>query len=266
MIKKDLGGFMIFESHAHYDDDKFNEDRHEVIESLKEHDVKYVMNIGSDMKSSRDSVELAKKYDFIFGSVGFHPYEIEKMRDEDLIELESLAKEKKIVAFGEIGLDYSYPNIDKELQIKRFSEQLKLAKKLDLPLVIHSRDATQKVYDMIKENGHYKGVIHCFAGSVEIAKLYVKLGFKIGIGGVVTFKNSNLPEVVKAIGIENIVVETDAPYLTPVPNRGKRNDSTQLKHICNKLAEILEIDVETVKEITFNNTVEAFKIRDFVDN
>ncbi len=257
---------MIFESHAHYDDDRFDEDREAIIESLKENNVKYVMNVGADMDSSRNSVALAKKYDFFFGSVGFHPYEIERMTDEDLIELESLAKEEKIVAYGEIGLDYSYPNINKELQIKRFDQQLKLAKKLDLPLIIHSRDATQNVYDMIKDNGHYKGVIHCFAGSAEIAKLYVKLGFKIGIGGVVTFKNSNLPEVVKEIGIENIVIETDAPYLTPVPNRGKRNDSTQLKYICNKLAEILEIDVETVKKQTFTNAVKAFEIQGFVEN
>lgn len=254
---------MIFESHAHYDDAQFNKDRDEVINKLKDDDVKYVMNIGSDMESSRETLALCKKYDFIFGSVGYHPYDINNMKDDDLLELEKLAKEDKIVAFGEIGLDYSYPNINKELQIKRFDQQLKLAKKLDLPLVIHSRDATQKVYDMIKANGHYKGVIHCFSGSTEMAKLYVELGFKIGIGGVVTFKNSNLPEVVQAIGIENIVVETDAPYLTPVPNRGKRNDSTQLKHICNKLAEILELDVEIVKKETFLNTLKAFEIEGF---
>ncbi len=251
---------MIFESHAHYDDDAYNEDREAVIKSLKEANVKFVMNIGSDMQSSRDTVKLCEKYDFFYGSVGYHPFDIKNMKDEDLLELEELAKHDKIVAFGEIGLDYSYDNIDKELQIKRFDEQLKLAKKLDLPLIIHSRDATQKVYDMIKENGHYKGVIHCFAGSVEIANLYVKLGFKLGIGGVVTFKNSNLPEVVKAVGIENILIETDSPYLTPVPNRGKRNDSSQLKYICNKIAEILEIDVEIVKKTTFENTTKTFNL------
>ncbi len=257
---------MIFESHAHYDDRQFKEDRTEVIESLKDANVKFVMNIGSDMESSRATVELTKQYDFFYGAVGYHPYDIKNMKDEDLIELEEMCKNEKIVAFGEIGLDYSYPDIDKELQIKRFDQQLKLAKKLDLPLVIHSRDATQLVYDMVKANGHYKGVIHCFAGSVEIAKLYVKLGFKLGIGGVVTFKNSNLPDVVKAVGIENILIETDAPYLTPVPNRGTRNDSTQLKHICNKIAEILELDVDIVKKVTFNNAVQTFEIAGSVVN
>ncbi len=252
---------MIFESHAHYDDRQFDEDREQLIDSLKDSDVQFVMNIGSDMESSRDTVALTKKYDFFYGAVGYHPYDIKNMKDEHLIELEEMCKNEKIVAFGEIGLDFSYPNIDKDLQIKRFDEQLKLAKKLDLPLVIHSRDATQLVYDMIKANGHYKGVVHCFAGSSEIAKLYVKLGFKLGIGGVVTFKNTNLPDVVKAVGIENILVETDSPYLTPVPNRGKRNDSTQLKHICNKLAEILDLDVEIVKKVTFDNAVQAFEIK-----
>ncbi len=252
---------MIFESHAHYDDKAYDEDREQLIETLKQENIKVVMNIGSDMESSRDTVKLCEKYDFFYGSVGYHPYDIKNMVDEDLKELEELAKHKKIVAFGEIGLDYSYPNIDKELQIQRFDQQLKLAKKLDLPLIIHSRDATQKVYDMIKDNGHYKGVVHCFSGSVEVAKLYVKLGLKIGIGGVVTFKNSNLPDVVKAIGIENILIETDAPYLTPVPNRGKRNDSSQLKYICNKLAEILEISLEEVKNKTYLNAVETFEIQ-----
>ncbi len=252
---------MIFESHAHYDDDAYNEDREEIIKSLKDAKVEVVMNIGSDMVSSRETVKLCDKYDFFYGAVGYHPFDINNMEDKDLIELEELAKHKKIVAFGEIGLDYSYPNINKELQIKRFDEQLKLAKKLDLPLIIHSRDATQIVYDMIKENGHYKGVIHCFAGSVEIAKLYVKLGFKLGIGGVVTFKNSNLPEVVKAVGIENILIETDAPYLTPVPNRGKRNDSSQLKYICNKIAEILDINVEIVEKSTFDNAMKTFNLQ-----
>ncbi len=252
---------MIFESHAHYDDDAYNEDREAVIEKVKEANVGVVMNIGSDMKSSRDTVKLCEKYDFFYGAVGYHPFDIKNMVDEDLLELEELAKHKKVVAFGEIGLDYSYSDIDKELQIRRFDEQLKLAKKLDLPLIIHSRDATQKVYDMIKDNGHYKGVVHCFSGSVEIAKLYVELGFKLGIGGVVTFKNSNLPEVVKAVGIENILVETDAPYLTPVPNRGKRNDSSQLKYICNKIGEILEIDVEIVENTTFKNAVSTFEIQ-----
>ncbi len=228
---------------------------------VEEANVGVVMNIGSDMQSSRDTVKLCEKYDNFYGAVGYHPFDIKNMVDKDLIELEELARHEKIVAFGEIGLDYSYPNIDKELQIKRFDEQLKLAKKLDLPLIIHSRDATQKVYDMIKENGHYKGVVHCFSGSVEIAKLYVKLGFKLGIGGVVTFKNSNLPEVVKAVGIEHILVETDSPYLTPMPNRGKRNDSSQLKYICNKIGEILDLDVKVVEDATFSNAVEIFKIQ-----
>ncbi len=249
---------MYFESHAHYDD------REKLINSLQENGVGVVMNIGADMQSSRDTVELCKKYDFFYGAVGQHPYEIELFNDEDLIELEQLCKEEKIVAYGEIGLDFSYPNINKELQIKRFDQQLKLAKKLDLPIIIHSRDANQLVYDMVKESGITQGVVHCFTGSKEMAQLYIKLGFKIGIGGVVTFKNAHLPEVVEAVGIENILIETDSPYLTPVPNRGKRNDSTQLKYICNKIANILNISEEEVENKTFSNAVETFNLQGFI--
>ncbi len=255
---------MYFESHAHYDDKKYDEDRDTLINNLKENGVGIVMNIGSDMQSSRDTVKLCKKYDFFYGAVGQHPYEIEMFNEEDLIELEQLCKEDKIVAYGEIGLDFSYPNIDKDLQIKRFEQQLKLAKKLNMPVIIHSRDANQLVYDMVKASGITQGVVHCFTGSKEMAQLYIKLGFKIGIGGVVTFKNAHLPEVVEAVGIENILIETDSPYLTPVPNRGKRNDSTQLKYICNKIANILNISEEDVKNKTFSNAVQTFNLQSLV--
>ncbi len=252
---------MIFESHAHYDDEQFNKDREALFKRLPDEGIQYVINIGADLRSSRRSIEMAKRYPFIFASVGVHPHDVKEMKEENLEHLLHMAAYEKVVAIGEIGLDYYYDNSPRSIQKLWFREQLKLAKDLELPVVIHSRDASQDTFDIIMEAelGETKGVIHCYSGSVEMAKEYVKQGFYIGVGGVITFNNTKtLKEVVKEIPLENILVETDAPYLAPVPHRGERNDSTYLVHIIKAIAEIKGISPEEVEEVTYQNGKKLF--------
>ncbi len=250
---------MYFESHAHYDDKRYKDDRDELLETLPKQGIKYVINIGADMKSSKASIELAEKYDYIYASVGVHPSEVESLSDKDIETLEEYSKHDKVVAIGEIGLDYYYDTPAKEIQIQWFERQLKLAEKVNLPVVIHSRDACQETLDIIKRSNVRKGVIHCFSSSKEIALEYVKMGFFIGIGGVVTFSNAKkLVETVSAIDLDNILLETDCPYLSPAPNRGKRNDSQNLTFISQKIAQIKQIPNEKVAKTTFENAVALF--------
>ncbi len=251
---------MYFESHAHYDDRRFNEDRYELIEALKnEHNVHNIINIGADMPSSERSIELAEKYDFIYAAVGVHPHEADSLDEDKFAHLRELTKEKKVVAVGEIGLDFYYDNSPRDIQRYWFKRQLELAKEVDLPVVIHSRDAAQECFDIIKESGVRKGVIHCYSGSAEMAADYIKMGFKIGVGGVVTYKNSKkLVETVKNISIDDILIETDSPYLAPSVVRGTRNDSSNLKYVVKKIAELKEMTEEEVADITSKNAVELF--------
>lgn len=252
---------MYFDSHAHYDDEKFDLDRVELLDSLKEKGVSYVVNAAADMSSAETSIKLAQAYNFIYAAVGVHPHDAENMKDSDLITLKEMSEHKKVVAIGEIGLDYYYDFSPKEAQRKWFIEQLKLAKQLDLPVIIHSRDACQETFEIIRESGIKNGVIHCFSGSKEMAQEYVKRGFYIGIGGSLTFKNAKKTvEVVETISIDNIVIETDAPYLTPVPHRGKRNDSSYLSYVVEKIAEIKNMSAEDVARITMKNAKDLFGI------
>lgn len=252
---------MYFDSHAHYNDEAFDEDRDEVLDSLKEKGVDVIINAGADMDSSRASIELAKKYDFIYASVGVHPHDVKDMTEGDIEKLKEWTQEEKVIAIGEIGLDFYYNHSEEEEQIHWFKRQLALAKMLDMPVIIHSRDASQMTYDMIMESGVKEGVIHCFSGSKELAKEYVKKGFYIGIGGALTFKNAKKTvEVVEAIPMENLLIETDCPYLTPVPHRGKRNDSRYLIHIVEKIAEIKSISPEEVGRISAENAKQLFRI------
>ncbi len=257
---------MIYESHAHYDDTKFDEDRDNLLESLKENNIDFVINVGTNIESSKNSIDLANKYDYIFASVGFHPHDTEDMKDEDLDTIFNLAKEKKVVAIGEIGLDYYYEFSNREVQKKRFIQQLEIAKELNLPVIIHSRDASQDTFNIIKNanlslrDGKGAGVIHCYSGELELAKEYIKLGFYIGVGGVVTFSNAKkLVRVVENISLENILLETDSPYLAPVPQRGKRNTSLNLKYIGEKIAQIKNTSVEDVYRVTKENCINLFK-------
>lgn len=249
-----------FESHAHYDDKRFKEDREELLrELLPACGVSHVINIGCDVKSSETSVRMAEKYDYIYAAVGVHPHELYDMSSQIIDKLRKLSEHKKVVAIGEIGLDYYYDTHPREFQRFWFIQQLRLAEETGLPVVIHSREASQDTFDIIERSKVRRGSIHCYSGSAEMAKEYVKMGFHIGVGGVVTFPNAKkLVEVVEAIPLESILIETDCPYLSPVPNRGKRNDSRNLKYVVDKIAEIKGVTPEKVSEITKNNAMTLF--------
>ena len=253
---------MYFDSHAHYDDERFDEDRYELIEKIHAEGVDYIVNAAADIPSCYTSLALAEKYPFVYCSIGVHPHDAKTLDDEKLEELKKLAQKNKVVAIGEIGLDYYYDASPREEQRKWFKAQLEMAKELNLPVIIHSREACQETFDIIMASGVKEGVIHCFSGSRELAKEYVKKGFYIGIGGSLTFKNARKAvEVVEAIGLENILIETDAPYMTPVPHRGKRNDSSYLEHVVAKIAEIKGITVDEVGEKTCENAKKLFRIK-----
>jgi TatD DNase family protein len=253
---------MYFDSHAHYDDERFDEDRASLLHWLHEQGkVEGIINIAADIKASYKCIEMAKEFDFVHAAVGVHPHEVANLQEEDLLTIENLAKEPKVVAIGEIGLDYYYDFSPRDVQREWFKKQLELSKKLDLPIVVHSREACQETFDLLMESKVNHGVIHCFSGSKELAKEYVKKGFYIGVGGAVTFKNARkIVEVVEEIGIEHLLIETDAPYLAPVPNRGKRNDSSQLKYIVEKISEIKQIMPEEVCQIVSKNAKQLFHL------
>lgn len=257
---------MFFDSHAHYDDARFNEDRHQILGAMPENRVDYIVNAAADIASSNEGIQLSEKYSFIYAGVGVHPHSVEELDTSNegsvtLEILETLSKHPKVVAIGEIGLDYYYEHSPRETQKIWFKRQMELAKKVDLPIIVHSRDAAQETFEMISDSGLNKGVIHCFSGSAEMAQEYIKLGFYIGVGGTITFKNARRSvEVVEQIPLESIVIETDCPYLTPVPHRGKRNDSTYLVHIAEKIAEIKNISIEEVARITSKNAKDLFGI------
>lgn len=246
---------MIFETHAHYDADQFDEDRDELIASLPDRGVEAVVNIGASLEGCRASIELADKYDHVYAAVGVHPDEVGELNEETFVWLGQQYSHEKVVAVGEIGLDYYWDNESHDIQKKWFVAQLKLAKDKNLPVVIHSREATEDTLDIMKEYGReLRGVIHCFSGSVEVAREYVKMGYYLGIGGVVTFKNARkLKEVVIDTSLEYLVLETDCPYLAPTPNRGKRNDSTQLEYVAREIAELKGTTYEEVVTITREN-------------
>lgn len=230
---------MYFESHAHYDDKQFNKDRQTLLECLPQYGVDVVINSGSDLESSYVGKQLSEQYDYIYFAAGVHPHELYHMSEKTIQEIRQLAEHKKCVAIGEIGLDYHYDTFPKQTQKYWFEKQLSLAKLLHIPVIIHSREASQDCFDIIKKSGVEKGVIHCYSGSVEMAEEYVKMGFMIGIGGVLTYSNAKkLTEVAKKISLEHILIETDSPYLSPVPYRGKRNDSRNLEFVVKKLSEI----------------------------
>ncbi len=253
---------MIFESHAHYDDKRYKNDVDKVLKNCYEEGITKIVNIGADINTSINSVKLAKKYDFVYATVGVHPHDVQDMTNEDIEILRELSNEEKVLAIGEIGLDYYYEHSDKPSQRKWFKEQLKLANELDMPVIIHSRDADNECYEIVKEFCPKKAVIHCFSGSKELAMKYIELGCYIGVGGVVTFKNAKkLIEVVKAIPLDRILLETDAPYLTPEPYRGERNVSTYLKIVAEKVANLKEISIENVENTTFDNAMSFYGLK-----
>lgn len=248
--------YKIFDSHAHYDDESFNEDRQEVFQKIKESGVIGVLNCGSTLQGARTSVRLAKENDFVYAAVGIHPECANEFTPEVREEIKEMAKNKKVKAIGEIGLDYYWKeNPPKEVQIKVFREQMALAEELNLPVVIHDRDAHKDTLEVIKDFPRVTGVIHCFSGSLEFAKECIELGYFIGITGVITFKNAKkLVEVVKGIPLDKILVETDCPYMAPEPNRGKRNQSNYIEYIIDKISEIRGINSTELNEQLLKNT------------
>ncbi|MPQ42211.1 TatD family hydrolase [Clostridium tarantellae] len=254
--------YKIFDTHAHYDTDVFDEDRNKVIEDLKKNGVIGVLNCGSDLYGARKSVELSKEYDMFYAAVGIHPESAENLTEDTLKEIRELANNSKVKAIGEIGLDYYWEeNPNREIQKDAFRKQMNLAEELQLPVVIHDRDAHKDTLEIIKEFPNVIGVIHCFSGSVEFAKECIKLGYYIGFTGVLTFKNAKkLVEVCKEIPLDRILVETDCPYMTPVPFRGKRNQSNYIEYIIDKISEIRGISEKEINNILLKNTKELFKI------
>ena len=253
---------MIFESHAHYDSRKFDEDREELLNSMQENGVGTIINAGATWKSVTTGLELANQYPFVYAALGLHPDEVGELNEERFEILEAECQKEKVVAVGEIGLDYYWDNESHDIQKKWFIRQLELARELDLPVIIHSRDAAEDTLKIMKEHAKgMRGVIHCFSYSKEMAEEYVKLGFYIGVGGVVTFKNGKkLKEVVEAIPIERILLETDSPYLAPEPHRGKRNSSLYLPHIAQMIADLKGLTYDEVVAQTEKNGKELFNI------
>lgn len=255
---------MLIDSHAHLDDERFDEDRHKLIEGLKKQGVEIVINPGADISTSIKAVNLAQQYDNIYAAVGIHPHDVKLANDNSIDKLRELSKKDKVVAIGEIGLDYYYDNSPREMQKQWFREQIKLAKEVDLPIIIHDRDAHQDIFNTIKEEmtDSLTGVLHCYSGNVEMAREYIKMGFYISLAGPVTFKNAKVPkEVAKDIPLEFLLIETDSPYLTPEPNRGKRNEPLYVRHVAETIAYLKGISFEEVARKTTENTKTLFKIK-----
>jgi TatD DNase family protein len=255
---------MIFDSHAHYDDDAFNEDRDAVLASLIDNNIGKIVNVGASMESSKTSYELAKNKDFIYAAVGVHPNETGELTPKDMDTLKSYTDFKKVVAIGEIGLDYHWDEPEAEVQKKWFVRQLELAKDVKLPVIIHSREAAEDTYEIMKtcNAGEIGGVVHCFSYSKEMAKKYLDMGFYIGIGGVLTFKNARkLKEVAEVVPVDRILLETDCPYLAPEPKRGHRNDSRNLKYVVEALSQIKGISSEEIIQKTYENTCCMYGIK-----
>ncbi len=253
---------MIFDSHAHYDSQQFDEDREELLLSMEANGVGTIVNSGASWDSVTEVVELAQKYPFMYAAVGVHPDEVGALDDERFEYMKTQCKKDKVVAVGEIGLDYYWDNESHDVQKKWFIKQLELARELDLPVIIHSRDAAADTLEIMKEYGQgLRGVIHCFSYSIELAREYVKMGYHIGIGGVVTFKNGRkLKEIAAEIPLDRILLETDCPYLAPVPFRGKRNDSHYISYVAQEIAELKGISYEEVVAQTEKNGKELFQI------
>lgn len=254
---------MIFETHAHYDDAKFDEDREELLEKVHNSGVHPIINVGASINSTKQTLELAKTHDYIYAAVGVHPSDIADLNEETFAWLKEQTKYEKTIAIGEIGLDYYW---DKEAEVQEkqrywFKRQLDLARETNLPIIIHSRDAAEDTMKVMKEAKAHelKGVVHCYSYSKEIAQEFIKMGYYIGVGGVVTFKNARkLVETVEAIPLDRILLETDCPYMAPEPNRGKRNDSSNIQYVIKKIAEIKGISEEEVEKITEQNAYTLF--------
>lgn len=253
---------MFFDTHAHYDDRQFDKDRDAVIEDLQNHGISLVVNVGCDLTSSLKSVRLAEKYPFMYATVGCHPHDAKALKDSDLVMFEALCKKEKVVAVGEIGLDYHYDHSPRDVQRGRFVDQLELAERIGMPVVIHEREAHRDAMDIISQYAdRVSGVFHCYSGALDQAKAIIGMGWFLSFTGAATFPNAKKAvEVIRWMPLDRLMLETDCPYLAPVPNRGRRNDSRNIPHIAARVAEIRNMDVEEIARITMENGKRFFGI------
>ncbi|MFR5874961.1 MAG: TatD family hydrolase [Eubacterium sp.] len=250
----------IFDTHSHYDDDKFDEDRYQLLKSLPDKGITKVVSCGCDISTSKFNKLLSEKFDYFYFAAGFHPENLEGFEFSDLDAIREMAADKKCLAIGEIGLDYHWMSSTKEKQKKFFEKQIMIANELDMPVIVHDRDAHGDTMDILRKTKP-KGVVHCFSGSKEMAKEIIRLGMYIGLNGVATFKNARKSlEVVREIPIDRLVLETDCPYLAPEPYRGKRNDSSYIPFIAQRIGEVLGMDVQEVLNITAENAKKLYEL------
>ena len=259
---------MLFDTHAHYDDEKFQKDRYEIIGQAHTEGVSYIINAATDIASSVESISLAQEFPFVYAAVGIHPHNVGEINDNTLVTIADFATNKRVVAIGEVGLDYYYNHATREVQKYWLAKQIHMAKNLNLPLIIHDRDAHEDTMNLLKsqEAKTVGGVLHCYSGSVEMARELIKMNFYIGIGGSVTFKNAKtILEVAAFVPDDRLLIETDCPYMTPEPFRGKRNDSRYIRYVAEKIAQIRGLSLEELARLTTENAKRLFKIRQDAD-
>ena len=254
---------MIFDTHAHYDDEAFDDDREKLLERMQNRGVEYIVNVGASMSSCKSTIGLVRRFPYVYGALGVHPDEVSELTEEDYQWLKKSIYKPKIVAVGEIGLDYHW-NDNKEQQIEWFEKQMDIAREAELPIIIHSRDAANDTYEVMKANkaDEIGGVIHCFSYTKEMAEKFLDMGFYLGIGGVVTFKNAKkLREVVEYMPMDRMVIETDCPYLTPHPYRGSLNEPANVVYIAQEIAKLKNMEIESVASQTTFNAKKVFGIK-----
>ena len=253
---------MFFDTHAHLNDERFDEDREHLINSFKEFGISNTCEIGFDLPSSKKAIELSEKYDFIYAVVGVHPHDASTLTDEGLLELEKMLLCEKAVALGEIGLDYYYDNSERDVQRYWFMRQAELAKSLNCSISVHTRDAMEDTINILKAHASGDGIIHCYSGSKESAKILLDMGYYLSFAGPVTFKNASTAlEVIKYVPTERMLIETDSPYLAPVPYRGKRNCPIYVSEVAKKIAEIKGMELDEVAKITSDNAKKVYRIK-----
>jgi len=253
---------MLFDSHAHYNDSKFDEDRTELLSSMQQNNIGMIMNAADSVESVKEILAICERFPFIYASCGVHPENTLNMTDNDIEILRSYTKHERVKAIGEIGLDYYWDDVPRDIQKEWFIKQIHLANEVDLPVIIHDRDAHGDTMDIIRDVGYYTGVFHCYSGSPEMAKQLLDMGLYFSFAGPITFKNGKKPqEAALAIPMDRLFIETDSPYLTPEPHRGKRNDSSMVRFVCEKLAELKGLSVEETARITYENGKRFFGIQ-----
>lgn len=253
---------MLFDTHAHLLDERFDGEREDIINVLPSNGVGAYCEIGYDIKSSINATSLANKFEYVYASVGVHPHDTDSLTEDDLNTIKNLCKEEKVVAIGEIGLDYYYDNSKRENQRFWFDRQLSLAEEIDIPITVHTRDAMADTIDILKCHKNAEGIIHCYSGSKESAKILLDMGFFISFAGPLTFKNASTAlEVAKYVPSDRILIETDSPYLAPVPYRGKRNEPSFVAEVAKRLSEIRGISFEEVSLLTFENAKNVYRIK-----